>query len=161
MNLDSLNKWLTLASNVGVIVGIVFLTVEIGQNQESIELQNSINLAEARDASADHHSGWRRFLLEDFELLSIWERGFAGETLTADEASRFGYLCQERIYGQLSLAVRMMALNLNEEVEGIILGLAGAVKESETYKACWNGSKQAFITRGYSDLISRIEQSIE
>lgn len=32
MNLDNLNKWLTLTANLGVVIGIVFLGLEIQQN---------------------------------------------------------------------------------------------------------------------------------
>ena len=32
MNLDSLNKWLTLIANLGVFAGLVFLAIELNQN---------------------------------------------------------------------------------------------------------------------------------
>lgn len=34
MNLDGINKWLSLGANVGVLVGIIFLAMEIRQNSE-------------------------------------------------------------------------------------------------------------------------------
>ena len=37
MNLDRTNQWLTLAANIGVILGIVFLAWEIQQNTRSVE----------------------------------------------------------------------------------------------------------------------------
>ena len=39
MNSDRLNRWLTLAANVGVLVGIVFLALEIRQNSDHLALQ--------------------------------------------------------------------------------------------------------------------------
>ena len=39
MNLDSLNKWLALVANLGVIAGIFFLALETQQNSELIEMQ--------------------------------------------------------------------------------------------------------------------------
>ena len=52
MNLDQINKWLTLSANICVIAGIVFLAIEIGQNtdatQASVEqsmMETDINLA--------------------------------------------------------------------------------------------------------------------
>ena len=52
MNPDHLNKWLTLAANICVIAGIVFLGVEIRQNtdatQASVEqsmMETDISLA--------------------------------------------------------------------------------------------------------------------
>ena len=37
VNLDRLNQWLTLLANFGVVAGIVFLAVEIRQNQALLE----------------------------------------------------------------------------------------------------------------------------
>ena len=36
MNLEKVNHWLTLLANVGVLVGIVFLVIEVRQNTEAI-----------------------------------------------------------------------------------------------------------------------------
>jgi hypothetical protein len=39
MDPDRLNRWITLAANLGVLVGVFLLIVELRQNTESIELQ--------------------------------------------------------------------------------------------------------------------------
>ena len=39
MNNDRFNRWLTLAANIGVLVGIVFLALEIRQNSDHLALQ--------------------------------------------------------------------------------------------------------------------------
>ena len=39
MNTDSVNKWLTLAANIGVIAGIIFLAIEVQQNNEALGVQ--------------------------------------------------------------------------------------------------------------------------
>ena len=36
MNLDRVNRWLTLGANIGVLAGIVFLGFEIRQNSEAL-----------------------------------------------------------------------------------------------------------------------------
>jgi len=46
MKMDDLNKWLTLAANLGVIAGIIFLAVELRQNSDMIRAQTRANLAE-------------------------------------------------------------------------------------------------------------------
>ena len=43
MNLENTNRWLTLTANIGVLAGIVFLAIEVGQNQEALEESNLIN----------------------------------------------------------------------------------------------------------------------
>ena len=50
--MDSLNKWLMLAANVGVITGIVFLTLEISQANKLAETQAQIfRLDQMQEAS--------------------------------------------------------------------------------------------------------------
>ncbi len=39
MNADNVNKWLTLSANIGVVIGLVLLIVEIGQNTEMMRAQ--------------------------------------------------------------------------------------------------------------------------
>jgi hypothetical protein len=46
MDSDKLNKWLTLAANVGVIAGIVFLAIEIRQNSDAVRAQTRTQLSE-------------------------------------------------------------------------------------------------------------------
>ncbi len=43
MNLDSTNRWLTLAANVGVLAGIIFLAYEIQQNTVASRLEAASN----------------------------------------------------------------------------------------------------------------------
>ena len=39
MNTDNLNRWLTLCANIGVVIGIIFLALELQQNNELLESQ--------------------------------------------------------------------------------------------------------------------------
>jgi len=46
MKLDKLNQWLTLAANIGVIAGIVFLAYQIKQNTSAIQADSYQGLIE-------------------------------------------------------------------------------------------------------------------
>ena len=46
MKLSSLNEWLTLGANIGVLGGIVFLAIEINQNNALMESQARFNRLE-------------------------------------------------------------------------------------------------------------------
>lgn len=39
MNFDPINRWLSLAANIGVVIGIVFLAIEVRQNSDYMALQ--------------------------------------------------------------------------------------------------------------------------
>jgi len=45
---DRLNRWLTLLANIGVIVGIAFLAIEIQQNTESLDESRNLAFAQAQ-----------------------------------------------------------------------------------------------------------------
>ena len=51
--MDGVNKWLTLAANLGVIAGIAFLAIEISQNTQSLDKSRKLSAAEAYQARAD------------------------------------------------------------------------------------------------------------
>ena len=46
MTLDNLNKWLTLIANLGVLIGIIVVAVELRQNQVNMEAEASTKRAE-------------------------------------------------------------------------------------------------------------------
>ena len=53
MNIDSTNKWLTLVANFGVVAGIIFLGIEVRQNQVILQDTYRLNRVEARMADVD------------------------------------------------------------------------------------------------------------
>ena len=87
---DDLNRWLTLLANVGVIVGIVFLAVEVRQNTASLEMNRQIALA---DAYANRNNTVQGALVdvalsEDFaEIYVRWQQDGL-DALTATERFR-------------------------------------------------------------------------
>ncbi len=50
MNLDAVNKWLTLLANFGVIGGLLLVAFQINFTTETIRLQNAIELDRGMDA---------------------------------------------------------------------------------------------------------------
>ena len=68
MNADDVNKWLTLCANIGVVIGLVLLLVELDQNSDLVRAQihqsMSDNWVTSRLAFADSE-----FLLPAFEKL--------------------------------------------------------------------------------------------
>ncbi len=81
MDSDRLNKWLTLGANLGVLVGIIFLAVELRQNNENL----------ATEVRATHFFGitdtWR-MVAENPELAAAISKDFEKEELTSAEQSQ-------------------------------------------------------------------------
>ena len=82
MNSDRINRWLTLGANVGVLVGIILLIVELDQNREMMRAQTRNEIAaEIIDLLTD--------ITNNEQYASVHRRALAGEELTADEEYQF------------------------------------------------------------------------
>ena len=79
MNLDKLNKWLTLFANIGVLAGIVFLSIEISQNNLLLESEARMNQGE------NVKEGYSDIFL-NYELASLLAKVKRGEAL--DETAK-------------------------------------------------------------------------
>ena len=78
MDSDRLARWLTLVANIGVLVGIILLIVELDQNRDMMRSQTRNDISQ----------GIADFLLvggSDAQVASLRRRAEAGEKLTPDE----------------------------------------------------------------------------
>ena len=82
MDKDRLNRWLTLAANLGVLAGIVLLAFELEQNREMMRAQtrNEVSVQLVNLLSQIATSG---------ELSSLLFRAESGEPLNDEEISQF------------------------------------------------------------------------
>ena len=78
MDKDRLNRWLTLGANLGVLVGIILLILELDQNREMLRAQTrneiSVGIVDLLSQVAT-----------DTQLASLIRRADSGEDLTPDE----------------------------------------------------------------------------
>jgi len=65
MNIEKINSWLSLIANAGVLIGIVFLAIELQQNT------NVARVTEYRENIQDL-ADWRSDIASDTELSIIW-----------------------------------------------------------------------------------------
>jgi hypothetical protein len=82
MDSDRLNHWLTLGANIGVLVGIILLIVELDQNREAVQAQTRANLSQWM---VDCMS----LVASNGELAGIRRRIDLGEEATEDEQYRY------------------------------------------------------------------------
>ena len=91
--MDSLNRWLGLLANLGVLVGIAFLAVEIQQNTNATK-------AQTRDALAQKQIELFLDIASDESSLALLRKGTASrsqEELEPDEALGFLFLVQSNL----------------------------------------------------------------
>ena len=91
MEADKVNRWLTLATNLAVVLGIGFLVIEVQQNTAAIRGQASIAVNDSL-ASLD------RAIYADAEFTDIWIRGRESlDNLDPVERERFRKFIRERL----------------------------------------------------------------
>ena len=75
---DQLNKWLTLTANFAVVAGIIFLAVEIRQNNELL-------LSESRQAAMSND---QTALLVGLDNVDVFEKWMSAEELSTTDQYR-------------------------------------------------------------------------
>lgn len=126
MNNDMLNRWLTLCANIGVLIGIILLLVELNQTQEiaRAEIRNQIylglteNLAlidsETADAIARLKAG-EEIGTTDVILVDRWAEGIYRYWENADYQFQMG-LYDESEYAAQRISIQQVILNFYPEV---------------------------------------------
>ena len=98
MDSDRLNRWLTLGANIGVLVGIIVLAVEIRQNSDLARLQ----------FLDDRRTTWQQGELVVFgdSIAEVWEKSVLNpeslslaETRILDAYLAFQLTNSERVFG--------------------------------------------------------------
>ena len=78
MDTDRLNKWVILGANIGVLVGIILLIIEIDQNRQTIRAQTRNDIAQGA-------IGVISLAIENPHLADILVRSNRGEELSETE----------------------------------------------------------------------------
>jgi hypothetical protein len=84
MQSNKLNSWLTLGANIGVLIGIILLVVELDQNREMIR-------AQTRNDISQQLASRLLTLASNSQLSNVTRRAAAGEEISEDE-ERQAYL---------------------------------------------------------------------
>ena len=84
MNIRKLSDWLQVLGLFGVLAGLIFVGLQLRQEQ-NIAQSNRVQ------AASDSIRAWAELVTENAEL---WARGLAGEPLAAEEAIAFRVMAQ-------------------------------------------------------------------
>ena len=120
MKMDGLNKWLTLGANIGVVAGIIFLGIELQQNNELL-------VQDSRYSMLQNQKDWGMYSSSTEEISSLLFLNASGHELTElDEVRRFNILTVNLLTWQW-------------EWEQSKSGLFGGTRlPVEAFRAMWN-----------------------
>lgn len=145
MNLDNLNKWLMLGANLGVVVGILFLAVEVRQSSQATDAatRSEITTTILTLLESQRHP----LVISALKKTEAGEELSYEETYMLDNQAHMGWRHSENVYYQY----RQGLFNENE-----FLADQAAVKASltEPYRlAHWRANRQWYSEefRNYVD----------
>ena len=152
MNAEKLNHWLSLGANFGVLVGIIFLAVEIRQNTEMTRAQITQSRAEAAMSLAD--ATYNSEYMPD-----IWIKVQDGDALTGAESFRFRVWLRATLRNQDNNFQQYKQGLLGDHIPEVI---AGVVRTTLTSNAAgreyWEGAKGVYSPEFAEYVDSAIEE---
>jgi len=120
MNVDKLNSWLSVMANIGVLIGIVFLALEVRHASNATQ-------AQVFDSVADGSNALNMVIMSDPQVARVFVVGhYEPDELSDAEAVQFAmYLTSE--LNQFGRMMRLNELGLLSDsgVDGAIVQTAG------------------------------------
>ena len=133
---------ISIFANVGILISIVFLAIEVSQNQASIEDANEINRLSARTTASYQASNWRLLLGEHAEIAELWTAGLAGEELSPVDAIRFRAFCADLLWRLATNYERNITLNNEQSARGNVAQAKAQLMENPGLRPCWESEKE-------------------
>ncbi len=156
MKASSIIQLTQVVSNLGVVAGIIFLAIEIRQNQESLEEANIVNRAAVTSTAVASINDWRAMLLENDELRRAWIAGASGAELSEDDTSRFNLICENALWNLVMSHERAEMLGLPDRAYGAAAAWADSLR-SPRVNDCWERGKPAVQRWGYDSFVTAVE----
>lgn len=145
-----LGQTIQIVANVGVLAGLIFLAVQVTQNQSSIDEDAQLNTLES-------FNEFRNFIAESEQLSEIWLKGLAGDKLTPTESLRFGYVCLDYLFLFATNYSRFEAQERRAAQQQLVSVLQRQFKESPGLERCWEQQKATIVGFEYGALVDAIE----
>ena len=154
--MSKLNERLTLVANLSVVVGIVFLAVEMRQNTEALQAQTRDSITEKQM----EFSGW---IASSRDLSDVYGRGTQGRAnLEPSERAMFTFL----VHGIMrewenSLYQFERGLFTAEEFEAYTRRWRMNMSAHRGYREFWEGSMKETFAPSFRAEIDRIVAEVE
>jgi len=146
MNLDNLNKWLTLLANFGVVAGLILLAVEVRQNQTVLEQnqeimirQYDLQVVDGRQALANAADQFRLLVGGNSDAAAIWLGGLKGEIHSELDLLQFRQLCSLQLWNTSIAYRRLTVVGSHEQASDLAAMIRSSVDASPGFSSCWEG----------------------
>ena len=146
MRNETIDCWLTPATNLAVLAGILLILVELKQDQEALELEQSLALLEAQQTDFMAFSDLRNEVIQDPAIAQLRLAGFNGDELSALDTYRFHQLCQNWMWTAVLMHDRSNRLGREGYPEATVEWVRSAIQRSGL-RDCWQSTKFLYSRR--------------
>ena len=166
MDLDRLNRWLTLLANFGVVAGIIFLAVEIRQNQVLLEQNNQnmlrdqeLEILNATHLEVQQFNDLRAQIYLSKEVSELWLNGRSGEFDNSVEEYRYNQLCSAWFIANGLSYERSIVLNRPMVLKALPEQSRFSIDMNPGMKNCWERVAPFLISFGFDEYVSAVENA--
>jgi hypothetical protein len=160
MKTERLNQWLTLGANLAVFASILFLAVEIRQNQLSLDEANQLSRLDARALEVEQFNGFRSALIDNPQLLVTWNEGLADKELSAEQETIFGLLCTNIVWISAGSWERSNALGRADAAAATSNIRKETIQDSKRFAKCWQQVRNHLISYGLAGYVNEVEDGL-
>ena len=156
MNLDKLNQWLTLLGNLGVVVGLIFLVIEVQQNSQLMQAQTrdsvtekTLSFYESIYGATDTFENW-----ESIRNRSEIAQPVSGEEMRFSQIALANFRLWENEWYQFQIGL----FDINEFEPRYVMW--SRLLRSPAYRSLWDQMKASFapeFRNKIDSIISEIE----
>jgi hypothetical protein len=164
MDLDKLNRWLTLAANLGVVAGIVFLAIEIGQNQVLLEQSNrtlirdqELAILSATQQEVEQFNSLRAQIYLNREMSELWLSGRSGEFDDDVDRYRYNQLCGAWFIANGFSYERSIILGRPEVLKTLPEQSRFGIDRNPGMRKCWEQISPFLHSIGFDEYVIAVE----
>jgi hypothetical protein len=164
MDLNSLNKWLTLLANFGVVAGLIFLAVEVRQNQLMLEqnhqamLRNQeLEVLNATHLEVEQFNELRANTYLNKEISELWFNGRSGKFDDPVDEYRYNQLCSAWFIANGLSYERSIVLDRPLVLKALPQHSRFGIDMNPGMKKCWQQVAPFLVSFGFDEYVSAVE----
>ncbi len=149
MNLDNLNKWLTLAANLAILAGIVLLVLEIQQNTTATKISSL-------GSTLSQYNHFRENIVRDREVAELWENGLNEEDLDGPDSIRYNMLVSELLFTIQAAFLGMRESSITEDQPGTTRAVVESYMRYPGMRQWWLTNSRGRFTNDFQTFVDGI-----
>lgn len=164
MDLDKLNRWLTLLANFGVVAGIILLAVEIRQNQVLLEQNHEtmlrdqeLEILNATQREVEQFNELRAQIYTSEELSRLWLEGRSGKFDGPLEEYRYNQLCSAWFIANGLSYERSIVLDRPAVRDALVDQSKYGIDVNPGWESCWKRIKPFLVSFGFDEYATAVD----